>query len=271
MHSIHGPLGFTDLDQEGMLVEGFDQMGTMATIYNHPYYQAHIEKLGYVTDAEWVEYRITVPAVVPERLRRIAELVLKRNNLRILKYRSARQLIKDGYARKLFQLVNDSYGELYGFTPLTDEQVEYYSKLYLPMLKLEYLTLVVNEAGDLVGMGVAMPSLSQALRKAQGNLFPFGFVHVLKALKMKNPLIDLLLVAVRKDYQNKGVNALFFYDMIPHLARAGVTSAESNPELLTNIKVQSQWDSFEHVNHKRRRAYVKPLGEAPAASGLPTA
>jgi GNAT superfamily N-acetyltransferase len=264
MHSIHGPLGFTDLDQEGMLVEGFDQLGTMATIYNHPYYPAHIEQLGYVSDAEWVEFRITVPPVVPDRLRRIAELVLQRQRLRIVKYSSARRLLKDGYVRKLFGLVNESYSHLYGFTPLTDEQIDYYGKLYVPLLNLDYLTLVENEAGELVGMGLAIPSLAMALRKAQGRLLPFGFVHILKALKLKNPVIDLLLVAVRKDYQNKGVNSLFFYDMIPHVRRSGVLFAESNPELVSNTKVQSQWDMFECVNHKRRRAYVRQLDAAPA-------
>jgi GNAT superfamily N-acetyltransferase len=260
MHSIHGPLGFTDLDQEGMLVEGFDQMGTMATIYNHPYYPVHVGKLGYVKDADWVEYRITIPETVPERMRRISELVLKKNKLRILKYSSSSKLIKDGYVQALFELVNDSYSHLYGFTPLTQAQIDYYTKLYIPMLKLDFLVLVVDEAGKLVGFGVVMPSLSQALRKAQGKLFPFGLVHVLKALKMKNPLIDCLLVAVRKDYQNKGVNALFFYDMIPYLKKAGVQYAESNPELAANTKVQSQWEDFEHVNHKRRRAFLKELG-----------
>jgi GNAT superfamily N-acetyltransferase len=266
MHSIHGPLGFTDLDQEGMLVEGFDQLGTMATIYNHAYYPAHIEKLGYVSDAEWVEFRITVPPAVPERLRRIAELVLQRQRLRIVKYTSGRRLLKDGYVRKFFGLVNDSYSQLYGFTPLTDEQIDYYGKLYVPLLNLDFLTLVENESGELVGMGLAIPSLAMALRKAQGRLLPFGFLHIVKALKLKNPVIDLLLVAVRKDYQNKGVNSLFFYDMIPHLQRRGARFAESNPELVTNTKVQSQWDIFEFVNHKRRRAYIRQLDAAPAAA-----
>jgi hypothetical protein len=271
MDSIHGPLGFTDLDQEGMLVEGFDQMGTMATIYNYPYYQRHIEKLGYVQDAEWVEYLVKIPETTPPRMKRIAELVLKKYKLRIVKYKSAAKLIKDGYGRKLFELVNDSYSHLYGFTPLTPEQMDYYTKLYFPMLNLNMLVLVVNEAGDLVCMGVTMPSLAKALRKAQGKLLPFGILHLLKALKMKNPMIDCLLIAVRKDYQNKGVNALVFHDIIPHLRAAGGEYTESNPELVTNAKVQSQWDEFEHVNHKRRRAYVRHLGAAPAAAHPQTA
>ena len=222
MHSIHGPLGFTDLDQEGMLVEGFDQMGTMATIYNYPYYPEHLERLGYREGRRVGGVPASrFPRPCRRRMKRIAELVLKKYKLRIVKYKSASKLIKDGYVQKLFELVNDSYSHLYGFTPLTQAQIDYYAKLYMPMLNLDYLVLVVNEAGDLVGMGVTMPSLSQALRKAQGRLFPFGVLHLLKALKMKNPVIDCLLVAVRKDYQNKGVNSLVFYDIIPHLKRNG--------------------------------------------------
>jgi hypothetical protein len=246
-----------------MLVEGFDQMGTMATIYNYPYYQRHIEKLGYAKDAEWVEYRVKVPDAAPPRMTRIAELVLKKFKLRIVKYNSASKLIKDGYAQKLFELVNDSYSHLYGFTPLTQAQIEYYTKMYIPMMNLDYLVLIVNEAGDLIGMGATMPSLSEALRKAQGHLLPFGVVHLLKALKMKNPVVDCLLIAIRKDYQNKGVNSLIFYDIIPHMRRNGAQYAESNPELVTNTKVQSQWGEYEHVNHKRRRAYLKDLHTAP--------
>ena len=156
--------------------------------------------------------------------------------------------------------MNDSYSHLYGFTPLTQAQIDYYIKLYIPMMRMELLALVVNEGGELIAFGAAMPSLSRALQKAQGRLFPFGVLRLLKALKMKNPVVDLLLIAVRKDFQNKGVNALVFNDMIPNARRAGARQAESNPELVANTKVQSQWDAFEHVNHKRRRAFLKELG-----------
>jgi hypothetical protein len=259
MHSIHGPLGFTDLDQEGMLIEGFDQVGTMATIYNHPYYPVHVEKLGYVRDAEWVEYRITFADTIPDRIQRVAELVIKKYKLRILTYTSASQFIKDGYGQRMFELVNSTYSHLYGFTPLTQAQIDYYLKLYVPMLNLDFLWLVVDEKKDLIAMGVAMPSLSKALQRAKGRLLPFGFMHLLKALKMRNPVVDMLLIAVRKDYQNKGANALIFKEGLAKLARAGVKYAESNPELLDNTKMQSQWEEIEHVNHKRRRAYRKEL------------
>ncbi len=259
MHSIHGPLGFTDMDQEGMLVEGFDQVGTMATIYNHPYYPVHTERLGYLRDADWVEYKITLPELIPAKLKRISELVVKKYKLRTLKYTSASKFIKDGFARKLFELVNSTYGHLYGFTPLSEKQIDYYIKMYISMLNLNFLALVVNESDELVGMGVAIPSLSTALQKAQGKLFPFGFIHLIKALKMKNPVADLLLIAVRKDYQNKGVNAVVLCGNIPYLIEAGVKYTESNPHLIENKNVQSQWDEFEHVIHKRRRAYTKAL------------
>lgn len=262
MHGIHGPLGFTDLDQEGMLVEGYDQLGTMATIYNHPYYVTHIERLGYVPDAEWVEYKIKVPDAVPERLKRIAEITMKKQKLRIVKYTSAKKFLADGYGQQLFDLVNSSYAHLYGFTPLTQKQIDYYLNLYMPMLNMEFLSLIMNEKNELVCMGVGLPSLSRALQKAQGHLFPLGFLHILLALKRSNPILDFLLVAVRKDYQNKGVNSLIWYDGIDRMKRFGVQYAESNPELVTNTKVQGQWDDFEHVQHKRRRAYRKELASA---------
>jgi len=259
LKAIHGPLGFTDMDQEGTLIEGYDQLGTMATIYNYPYYPQHIEQLGYRKDVDWVEYKIYIPDAIPEKHKRISEIVMKKYNLRIVKYTSSKKLIKDGYGQKLFELVNTSYAHLYGFTPLTQKQIDYYIGMYLSMLKLEFLTLIVDEKGDLAGMGVAMPSLSKALQKAQGSLFPFGFIHLIKALKMKNPVVDLLLIAVRPEYMGKGVNALMFYDLIPHFQKAGIEYAESNPELVENEKVQSQWEYFKNVNHKRRRAFIKEL------------
>ena len=261
MTHIQGPLGFTDLDQEGMLVEGFDQMSTMATIYNYPYYPKHIEQLGFVKDAEWVEHRIYSKGTsdIPEKHRRISEIAMKKYNLRILKLKSPRKTVKEGYAHKMFDLLNDSYSHLYGFTPLTPKQIDYYIKLYMTMVKMEYVSFIIDENDEMIGMGIAVPSLSNALRKAQGKLFPFGFIHILKAMFMKNPVVDLLLIAVRKDYQNKGVNALLFYDLIPIFLKAGVAYAECHPELVENTKVQSQWDYFENEIHKRRRAYIKEI------------
>ncbi len=186
-HSIHGPLGFTDLDQEGMLIQGYDQLGTMATIYNHPYYVTHIEKLGYLPDADWVEYRITIPETTPPRLKRIADVVMKKNKLHTVRYTSGSKMIKDGWAKKLFDLVNSTYSHLYGFTPLTEEQINYYLKLYIPNMRLEMLALIVNEQDELVGMGAAMPSLALALQKAQGKLLPFRRVPPAEGAEGQEP------------------------------------------------------------------------------------
>ncbi|MDP4272164.1 MAG: N-acetyltransferase [Bacteroidota bacterium] len=259
MTHIHGPLGFTDLDQEGMLVEGYDQLGTMATIYNYPYYPVHLEKRGYRKDADWVEHLITIPETLHEKLNRIAGIVTKKFNLRVLKFSSTKQLIKEGYGKKFFELINVCYSPLYGSTPLSEKQIDYYIKMYISMLNLDFLTLVVDESDELIGLGVVMPSLSKALQKMQGKLFPFGFIHLLKDLKMKNPVIDLLLIGVRPDYQNKGVNSIIMNDIHVNCRKHGVKYAESNPMLADNDKVLAQWEYFESKVHKRRWAFIREL------------
>ncbi|WP_243347292.1 N-acetyltransferase [Parabacteroides sp. FAFU027] len=259
MTHIHGPLGFTDLDQEGMLVEGYDQLGTMATIYNYPYYPVHLEKRGYRKDAEWLEHLITIPETLHEKLNRIADIVTKKFNLRVLKFSSTRQLIKEGYGKKFFELINVCYSPLYGSTPLSEKQIDYYIKMYISMLNLDFLTLVVDESDELIGLGVVMPSLSKALQKMQGKLFPFGFIYLLKDLKMKNPVIDLLLIGVRPDYQNKGVNSIIMNDIHVNCRKHGVKYAESNPMLADNDKALAQWEYFESKVHKRRWAFIREL------------
>ncbi|MFR9606986.1 MAG: N-acetyltransferase [Rikenellaceae bacterium] len=258
MNEIHGPLGFSDMDPEGMLVEGFDQAGTMVAIYNHPYYVDHVARLGFVKDADWVEYKIQIPAEVPERHKRIAEIVAEKYDLRVVKYTNRKQLVAD-YGVKLFTLVNEAYNSLYGYSPLTVNQIQHYIDLYLPMLRLENLVLVVDKEGELIGMAVGMPSIAKALQRSRGKLFPFGFIHLLRALWGKNDVAELLLIAVKPEYQSKGVNALIFNDIIPTFNRNGYRYAESNPELELNLKVQNQWQHLERVQHKRRRAFVKSL------------
>ena len=259
MNEIHGPLGFTDMDPEGLLVEGYDQLGTMASIYNYPYYVDHIEGMGYEKAVDWVEYKIKVPESVPEKHQRISDIVQRKYNLRILKFKKVSEIHKGKYGQKIFDLINDAYAELYGYSALSQRQIDYYVNMYIPVLRLENVTLIVDEHDDLVAVGIAMPSLSKALQKSRGRLFPFGFVPLLKALKGKNDVVDLLLVAVRPDYQSKGVNALLFSDLIPVFIRNGYKYAESNPELEENEKVQSQWQYFERHQHKRRRAYTKKI------------
>ncbi|MDE5981566.1 MAG: N-acetyltransferase [Duncaniella sp.] len=258
MAEIVGPMGFSDMDHEGMLVEGFDELGTMATIYNYPYYPAHMVRMGYVKDADWIEFRMTVPEGIPDKMARIADIVRKKYNLRVLKYTSGKK-IKADYGQELFNLINEAYDRLYGYSPLSPKQIDYYIDMYLGILKLEYVPVIVDEAGKLVGVGITMPSLSRALQKSRGRLFPTGWFHLLRALYGRNDTVDLMLVAVAPEYQNKGVNALLFADLIPVYIKNGVKFAESNLELEDNANVQAQWQYFEHRQHRRRRAYRKQL------------
>lgn len=259
MEAMQGPLGFTDMDVEGMLVEGFDQLSTMATIYNYPYYSKHMERYGMEKDVDWVEYRIKVPTDEPDKHKRISALVQKKFGLQIKKYKSSKKIARE-YGQKIFELVNEAYAPLYGYSPLSEGQIRQYVKMYLPILDLDMVTLVTDAEGELVAVGISMPSLSEALQKAKGKFFPFGWFHLLKALFWKHPdTLDLLLVAVKPEYRNKGVNGLLFSDLIKVYNQKGYVWAESNPELEMNEAVQRQWDYFEHTQHKRRRAYKKAL------------
>ena len=257
MDHLHGPLGFTDLDNEGALIEGYDKASTLATIYNYPYYIQHYERRGFVKEIDWNEYLITVPEVFPERFFKIAEVVKQRYNLKPVKLKSKKEVVKR-YAKKIFDLLNESYKDLFGYTKLNDDQIYFYIKLYFSFFRLDTVVLVVDEQDNLVALGIGMPSFTKALQKAKGHLFPFGWWYMLQALK-KNDMIDLYLMSVHPDYQNKGVNAIVFAEMMPNAAKNGYKFAETNPELESNTKMASQWDSFEYVNHKKRRAYIKKL------------
>lgn len=258
MKKLIGPLGFTDLDYEGMLVEGFEELSTMATIYNYAYYPDHLKRLGYKKESDWVEFLMEVPNAIPEKYNRIAEIVKKKYGLKVLKYTS-RKRIRAEYGHALFHLINDSYDGLYEYSRLTEKQIEYYIDEYLGLLNLDLLTLVVDKQGQLVGVGISMPSMSLALQKSKGKFFPLGWWYLLKGLKGKNDRVDLMLVAVKPEYQNKGVNALLFQDLIPHYIKNGYKWAESNPEMETNSKVQGQWDYFKNRQHRRRRSFFKNL------------
>ena len=260
MTHITGPLGFTDMDAEGMLVEGFDQLGTMATIYNYPYYPQHIERLGFAKDADWVEYKIYIPDAIPDKHKRISDLIQRKYNLKVKKYTSSRKIARD-YGQAIFELINEAYTPLYGYSALTQRQIDQYVKMYLPILDLRMVTLITDADDQLVAVGISMPSLSEALQKSHGRLLPFGWYYLLKALffKRRAKMLDLLLVAVKPEYQNKGVNALLFSDLIPVYQQLGFEYAESNPELELNGKVQAQWEYFRTEQHKRRRAFVKEM------------
>lgn len=255
--SMVGPLGFTDMDAEGMLVEGFDQLGTMATIYNYPYYPEHMQRLGLEKEADWVEFKLTVPDKLPEKFVRISEIILQKYKLKIKKL-NRKELKEKNYGQRIFDLINEAYAPLYGYSQMTQRQIDQYIKMYLPLIDLRMVSLVEDEAGELVAVGISMPSLSEALQKAKGKMLPFGWFHLLKALFIKKPkVLDLLLVGVKPEYQSKGVNALLFYDLVPVYQQMGFEYGESNPELELNKKVQAQWSAFESVQHKRRRAFKK--------------
>lgn len=259
MEAIVGPLGFTDMDAEGMLVEGFDQLSTMATIYNYSYYPEHMEQLGFEKEVDWVEYKLSVPHQLPEKFVRISEIILQKYNLKIKKLKRS-EIKKQNYGQKIFDLINEAYAPLYGYSKMTQGQIDQYIKMYLPLIDLRMVSLVEDAEGNLVAVGIAMPSLSKALQKAKGKMLPFGWFHLLKALFIKRPrVLDLLLVGVNPEYQSKGVNALLFYDLVPIFQQMGFEYGESNPELELNKKVQAQWSAFESVQHKRRRAYKKMI------------
>ncbi len=259
MTQIAGPLGFTDFDPEGMLVEGFDRLGTMSMIYNHEYYHRHLEKLGYVKETDWVEFRIMIPEILPERFVKMAEIVQERYKLRIVK-KTRRQINKERYGHKLFRLINETYCNLYGFSLLSDKQIDQYVDQYLGLIDLKMVTFIEDENGELIAAGITMPSLSDALQKCGGNLFPIGWWYLIKNMYIKKPdTLDMLLVGIKPEYQNKGVNALLFVDMFSNLTKLGFKYAETSAELETNIRVQQLWNSFEKEQHKRRRIYVKEL------------
>ncbi len=257
MEAMVGPLGFTDMDAEGMLVEGFDQLSTMATIYNYPYYPEHMEKLGFAKEADWVEFKLTVPEKLPEKFVRISEIILQKYNLKIKKL-NRKELKEKNYGQRIFELINEAYSPLFGFSKMTQGQIDQYVKMYLPLIDLRMVSIVEDEQGELIAAGITMPSLSEALQKAKGKMFPFGWYHLAKALFIKRPkVLDLLLIAVKPEYQSKGVNALLFYDLVPIYNEMGFKFGESNPELELNKKVQAQWSAFESQQHKRRRAFKK--------------
>lgn len=260
MTSIVGPLGFTDLDAEGMLIEGFDCLSTISTIYNYPYYPAHMDALGYTKAVDWIEKKIFVPAQVPEKFARVADIITKKYNLHVRKISSKKEIRNTRLAYDIFRLVNEAYAPLFGFSKMTERQIDSYVKTYMPLMDLRMVTLIENERNELIGVGISMASLSRAMQRAKGRLWPLGWFHLLKALFWKHDaMLDLLLVAVKPEYQNKGVNALLFTDLIPIYNKMGFRWAETNPELETNGKVQSQWQYLESEQHKRRRCYTKTL------------
>ena len=264
MDSIVGPLGFTDMAPEGMLTWGFDQLGTMATSYNYDYYPKHMEKLGgWEKDNDYVEYRLDVPETAPEKYTKIAEMVEKRYNLHARKL-TKKDIFEGGYGKKLFDLINVTYSHLYGFSELSERQIDQYVKMYFPLADLDLITVVEdgNKDNQLVGLAITIPSLTRALQKChRGRLFPFGWWHLLRAIKFhKTEVVDLLLIGVLPEYRSKGANSLVFADLIPRYVKYGFKWGETHVEMETNESVQSQWGPLDPTMHKKRRCYRKAIG-----------
>ncbi len=259
MSCLNGPVGFTDFDHQGLLIEGFDYNAPMASLYTHPYYIAHYERYGLRKEADWIEYQITPPTEAPERMRRVARLLEARCKLKVVKVKNSRELRKR-YGYTYFDVLDSAYQRLYNYQPMTQRQKQYYCKMYFPILNFDFVTMVANERDEIVAVGLGMPSLSEALRKCGGKLFPFGWYHLIKALKAKRMSdFDLLLIAVRPDYQDKGLTALIFDEMTPHFAKYGVQRIETTAILETNHKSLANFAEYDHIQHKRRRAFVKEL------------
>ena len=259
MESVVGPLGFTDFDPEGMLIAGYDRLNTMALIYNYPYYNDHMERLGFEKDTDWVEYKLFMEEKLPDRLERIAKIVQQRTNVHVKPL--TRKVIRDeDYGTKVFKLINECYKDLYNFTVLPDHMAKKYLDFYLSILDLRYLIMLENDKDELVAFGITMPSIARALQKCRGKLFPFGWWHLVKSMFLKHEEgVEMLLIGVRPDYQNTGINSLLFYNLFPFFQKQNVKWAETNAVLETNVKNQGQMEQFAHECVKRRRSYIKKL------------
>lgn len=259
MDTIQGPMGITDFDKEGMLLEDYDRMGSMNTLYNYPYYPRHMERLGYKKEVDWVQVRIDIPKEVPAKYARVSQLSKEMFNLKVKKL-TTKDINHDGYGQRVFHLLNDAYQPIFGFTELSDKQINNFINQYLSLIDKELITLVENEKKELVGVAITMCSLSHAMRKAKGKLFPFGWFHLLKALKWApEDNAELLLIAVRPDYQMLGVNAIFFDDLIPIYNKHGIRWAETGPQLEDNVRELTQWKPLNPTFIKRRRCYYKKI------------
>lgn len=265
MERMVGPLGFTDMDPEGMLTDGFDQLSTLCTIYNYPYYASHMLQLGLERETGWVERKVFVPKEGHEanyaKYFRVAQIAQQRYGFRVRHFHNKNEIKQGGYIQKILGVINRAYADLYGYSELDDQQMEWYAKRFMLMIDLRILTVVENAEGEVIGAGVCVPSLSRAVQKAKAKLFPFGWWHIARELwfKRKHEILDMLLVGVLPEYQDKGANALFFADLIPNIIRCGYELAETHPQLEDNMASQMQWKNLECVVHKRRAVFSKEL------------
>jgi hypothetical protein len=254
MTGIHGPLGFSDMDNEGMLIKGFEEVATLASIYNYPYYPEHMEKHGFMKAADWVQWEFDVGGTIPEKVERLSHLLQEKFKLRVLKAKKAKEL--KPYARKMFSMLNVAFDELYGFTALTEKQMDSYTKQYFGFIQPQFVSFVLDQNDEIIGFGISMPSLTRALQKCNGKLFPFGFIYILRAMK-KVDTIDMYMNGVRPDYHGKGVNAIYFNELHKAYIQANITKAVTNPQLEDNAKALTIWKNFNGRQHITRRCWIK--------------
>lgn len=259
MVMLEGPMGITDFDKEGMLIEDFELTGSMTAYYNPPYYPRHLEQLGFQKEVDWLQVRISIPQDVPAKYARVAQYARQTVGLTVRKV-SRDDVLKGGYGQKIFNLLNEAYAPIFGFSALSPTQAQQFLKRYVPLLDMDLVPLVENAEGELVGIAVTMPSLAQALQKSGGRLWPLGWWHLLRSMRWHyEGSVEMLLVAVRPDYQGLGVNALFFDDLIPIYNKKGITWAETGPQLEDNVRELTQWKPLGPQYVKRRRCYKKTI------------
>jgi len=259
MDTLQGPMGISDFDKEGMLVDDFQLTGSMTAYYNPPYYPDHLAKLGFRKEVDWLQIRIEIPSQVPPRYARVAQYAREMIGLKVCKV-SAHDVLKGGYGEKIFGLLNEAYAPIFGFTPLTQGQAEDFLQRYVKLLNMQFVPLIENAEGELVGLAVTLPSIVKALQRSHGRLWPTGWWHLLRAMRWNHAeSTEMLLVAVRPDYQGLGVNAMFFDDLIPIYNQYGIKWAETGPQLEDNVKELSQWKPLHPQFVKRRRCFTLPL------------
>lgn len=259
MDALNGPVGFTDWDYEGLLIEGFEYLAPMVSLYNYPYYERHLEAYGLQKEVDWIEFLINTPEQITERMERVRKIAMERSKVRVVKFKNSKELISQ-YGYQYMDVLDEAYQKLYNFQPLTEKQKRYFCDQYFPLLNFDFVGLVVNEQNEVISVGVGMPNIAEAVKKTKGRLFPFGWYHLLKALRAKKfDSFCLMLFAIRPDYQGKGLNTLLMFDFLEHLHEYGCTKIETTSMLETNNLIQSSFNVFDHEQHKRRRAYIKAI------------
>ena len=259
MDALNGPVGFTDFDHEGLLLEGYEYLAPMASLYNYPYYVKHVDAYGLKKEADWIEMQIFPPLDWTERQERVCQIIMQRAKVHVVKVKNSRELVKR-FGTSYMDIIDQAYQKLYNFQPMTERQKNYYKDMYFPILNFDFVTLIANEQEELVGVGLGMPDISKALRKCGGHLFPFGWYHLLKALKAK-PMeaFNFLLIAVRPDYEGKGLSQLCLRDQIPYINDYKIQRMETTSMLETNRNIIGFFEQEPHKQHKRRRAYIKAI------------